>query len=317
MIRKHYDKILLAAALVLLLIAFAFSALRPEPRAVTDYVDIPSLRQDNRFKVSDPPELDLAVPEWEPPPAQPAGPEWVFDIFTPPVIYFDAVANVFDVRATGGEPRTRFGVELVEIREDLYRIQLVGYHGRAGEYLINLENVETGEVINAREGREYPQFDLAVRSFRVEREQVEHRGGTPVWTNIAYVVIYDQRLDQEVSLRSDTRRRDERPVAVFRASGDSGQTTSARAGDSFTLGDFTYTVDQIEPPTVTVTREGGPEGEEPETKTLGIVRRERDEEGPPESDSPSGQGPEGGRSPEANEDSPEGAPPPDEADFAM
>src|SRR5690606_38539467 len=95
MIRKHYDKILMGLSLALLLGVFALAAFRPEPKSITEYVNIPVLRPNNTYEVTPMVEPDLSVPQWEEPVAQSAGVEWVFDVFTPPVIYFNPQTETF------------------------------------------------------------------------------------------------------------------------------------------------------------------------------------------------------------------------------
>lgn len=267
MIRKYYDKILLGIALALLLAVFGMAAFRPAPQSITEFVNIPALRPENIHEVSAMPEPDLDVPLWDEPPPQSAGQEWVFDVFTPPVIYFNPQTETFTVLSDSPQA-TPWEIELVAIREELYRVQLIGYLGKAGDYRISLENRETGKLLLAREGNEYEDFEIAVRSFEVKRTKVPHTGGTEVYENVATVVIYDQRLDREITLRSDVRRTNDESTAHFRAVDAPDQEFRAGVGDTFTYQDFAYTVDALDPPAkATVTRTGGEE-EEPETKTL-------------------------------------------------
>lgn len=274
MIRKNYDKILLGLALVVLLVISAFSLFRPEVKPISEFVDIPRLTEENTFDVSPPPQVELEVVEWTEPAPQSAGPEWIFDLFTPPVIYYNSAAGVFDVRPTVDAPgREGFGVELVAIREELYRVQLLGYVGRKGDFLINLENVETGELVLAREGGDYPELGVTVRSFQVERVPVQHEGRTDVFEEVARVTLYDHRLEREVELRSDARLKDDRPTAIFRRTGNAGEEIRARQGESFEAGDYSFLVEEIEPPVATVVRTSKTEPEERQTQTLTVSRR--------------------------------------------
>lgn len=276
MISKYYDKILLVSALLVLLVVFGFAAFRPDPQPITEFVDIPSLRSENTLQVSELPELDLSLAEWENPPAQSAGPEWVFDVFTPPVILFDTDAGEFVLPGVDLPPPQEFGIELVSIEDALYRVQLVGYFGREGSYLATLENVETGEQVLARQGQEYGNFGIEVRSIKIDRVKIDHGGETAVMDDVAFVVLKDRRLDQEVTLRSDQRKRDDEPTAVFRATDDSTQEFRARSGETFRHGDITYHVESLDPPgSAVITRTGGEDAEveaEPDTKTLRVSR---------------------------------------------
>lgn len=273
MIRKNYDKILLGVALVVLLVVFVFSAFRPEVRPITDFVDIPRLHEGNTFQVSPPPEVEIQLVEWERPGPQSAGPHWLYDVFTPPEIFYNAITQEFTVIPPGGPvEEDDFGIGLVDIREELYRVQLLGYVGRQGDFLINLENVETGELVLAREGREYPELGITVRSFKVERQQVRHEGRTDVFEEVARIVIFDHRLERELELRSDTRLRDDRPTAIFRRTGDSGDEIRAHEGDSFDVGEYNFLVESIDPPVATVVRTSRENPEERQTEALTVSR---------------------------------------------
>lgn len=273
MISKYYDKILLVGALLLLLAVFGLAAFRPDPQPITEFINIPALRSENTFTVSELPELDLDIAQWEQPPAQSAGPEWVFDVFTPPVILFDTETGEFVL--TGSEPEAprEFGIELVSIQEELYRVQLVGYFGSEGNYMVTLENGETGEQILAREGQEYGNFGIVIRSISTDRVSINHGGATNVTENVAFVVLQDRRLGQEVTLRSDQRKVDSEPTATFRATEDPDQLLRARAGESFKMGGVFYEIEALTPPvSAIVTRTGDDEDAAPETKTLRVIR---------------------------------------------
>jgi len=276
MIRKHYDKILLGLALVVLLITFAFSFLGPEPKPITEFVDNPRLTPENTFVPSPAPQIEVAVAEWENPAPQSAGPQWIFDIFTPPVIYYNAITNEFDLRHTIEIPKEPdFGVQLVDVREELYRIQVAGYGApRNGNFFVNLENVETGDFVLARELKDYPTLQAELRSFRTDRVPVPHAGSTNVTMEVAFAVIYDKRLETEVELRSDQKLKEDEPTAIFIPTVTGGAEIAAKAGESFNLGDFTYLVESIEAPTATVVRINRADPTERESKTLAVLRPE-------------------------------------------
>ncbi|HLS27621.1 MAG TPA: hypothetical protein VK041_03165 [Opitutales bacterium] len=277
MIRKYYDKILLGIALALLLSIFLLAAFQPAPKSITEYVDITSLRPNNTYEVSAMPEPDLTIPEWDAPGPQSAGVEWTFDLFTPPVIYFSPRNQTFTVLPVTAPPPPPWPIELVTIREELYRIQLRGWIGEEGSYRINLENRETGQLLLAREGTEYPDQDFTVRSFRVVSGG--RAAGRIGRDTVGRAVIYDHRLDREVTLHSETRIPSDESTAIFRSTDTAGSPDSADTaetadgeyrvgeGESFTYGGFTYTVEEITPPVrARVTRSG--RGTEPETKTF-------------------------------------------------
>lgn len=275
MIRKHYDKIFLGLALTVLLIAFAFSAFSPEAKPITEFVDIPRLEPKNTFTPSPPPQVEVAVAEWQDPQPQSAGPEWVFDVFTPPVIFYNPITETFELPYTKGPTRDPdFGVSLVDVREELYRIQVAGYGGNlTSGYFVILQNVETGASVLARDEKEYPDLEAELRSFRLERIPVSHGGSTNVTAEVAFVVIYDMRLEKEIELRSGLQLKEDKPTAVFMPTGEDTE-IRVKQGESFNHGDFTYLVEKIEAPTAVVVRISQDDSTERESKTLAVLSPE-------------------------------------------
>ncbi|HEY5551777.1 MAG TPA: hypothetical protein VIK52_07805, partial [Opitutaceae bacterium] len=150
------------------------------------------------------PETNTEV--WTAPIASEDGGEWLFDVFTPPVIYYDVANHVFSVTAPDagtGEargPENAFGLELVEVKRTPYRIQLVGYVGSEGDYIATFEDMETGETLLARPGRTVEAPGVMLRSFIVEKIKDESGGGTIVQDTRATAVIRDLRQNRDVTL---------------------------------------------------------------------------------------------------------------------
>lgn len=269
MIRKHYDKILLGLALACLLAAGAFAFLRPDVRPVTEFVDFPTLRPQNTFTVSELEPLLLEPVLWSAPDPQSAGLDWLFDLFTPPEIFFNPETEEYTVVAEPPEPPAPFGIELVGVRSGEYRLQLTGWvTGRTGDYLIQLQNLETGMVSNVRVGRAYPDMDVEVRSFRVDREPVERGGQAAVNVDVGRLVILDTRTDREITLVSTERRLDDTPTAEFRSTTDPDREFRGQAGHRFEHDGYAFIIEAISPPTVSVTRVSLEDEEDRETRTL-------------------------------------------------
>jgi len=89
---------------------------------------------------------------WTPPPPQTRGRDWVYDTFTPPEIFYHARARQFTVKPPMGiveeeAPVEAFGLELVDVRPEAFRLQLVGYYGETGNWRGTFQNLLTGEVV--------------------------------------------------------------------------------------------------------------------------------------------------------------------------
>lgn len=282
MIRKHYDKILLAIALACLLAAGAFAFFRPTVRPVTDYVDFPTLRPQNTFVVSERTTVETEIPLWPEPTAQSSGPDWVFDLFSPPEIFYHPATQQYTVIADPGPDPIPFGIQLADVRAGEYRMQLTGWiTGRDGGFLIQVQDLEGNQILNVREGREYPNLEMEVRRFRVERVPIQQPGETVANVDVGTLVIHDRRADREVTLVSNERKPDWTLTAYFRSAEDPDRSFRGQEGYRFEYNGNAYQVVSIDPPTVTVERVSLTDPEDKDTRTLTprpVIRRPREPE---------------------------------------
>jgi len=131
------------------------------------------------------------VVTWLDPEPQRRGPQWVFDVFTPPEIFYHPARQQFRVKAIppSGElvVATRVlsevpsaqghGLRLLGVRHEEYSLQLSGYVGGgtddAGALLLGLfENRESGETLLLRGGERVESLGVEVLDFRVEERPV-------------------------------------------------------------------------------------------------------------------------------------------------
>jgi hypothetical protein len=216
---------------------------------------------------------------WAPAPSQTAGPLWIYDVFTPPKIYYNTQSRQFTVVPPpppgGEEERTvvqqpvEFGLELVKVEQPLFRLQLVGYVGEGEQARGNFLNVETGAVVFGTTGRKFPEIGIEIIRFAAERRVVQQPGGTTLVFVEATALVRDTRSGEEIKLDTQNRVPAGPPAVTLRDK--DGVERTVRSGEKITLGDFTYTVGAltVEPPSAVVTKEGGTLTE-PETKTLVI-----------------------------------------------
>lgn len=232
--------------------------------------------------VYEPSAIKIVTPEsrsWAPAPSQKAGEKWIYDVFTPPEIFYDIHTKQFTVvpPRRGGPvdppppppPPPSFGLELVRVEQPLFRLQLVGTVGEGAQARGNFLNVQTGAVVFGTTGKKLPDLKLEIVRFSVERKVVPQPGGTTLRYVEVTAVVRDTQTGVETVLDPKGRVPDGPPVAVFRT--PDGSELTAKSGDKLSVGDNGYTVGDlvVEPPSAVVTREG-PSLPAPETKTLVI-----------------------------------------------
>ena len=131
------DKVLIGAALVLALASAAgFGYLASQhpgaaggPIAQVELTNAPYVP-----KAPDAPPVKTET--WGSPAAQKRGREWIYDAFTPPEIFYNARSKAFTVKPPSSlldeETLEAFGLELVAVRPEPFRLQLIGYDGGEG-----------------------------------------------------------------------------------------------------------------------------------------------------------------------------------------
>jgi hypothetical protein len=273
MAAKSQDKVFFGVAFFLLLASAGWMALQNSK--------LSSLRTSSEVTITPsayvPAGIDapsVSTKTWPSPVAQSSGPMWVYDVFTPPEIYYLESTKQFSVTLPPPPPppppppESRFGINLVGIKQDSFRLQLVGYTGGPGDYRGMFENALSGDTIIGRAGKTIPDLGLTIKSFDVKRNKIESPDSMVTYDTEATAIVVDDKTGEEISLTNKHRRIKGEPFAILRAEGASA-TIEHKAGAKFTIGDATYTLLTItaEPPSVEIRKEA-PDLKEPETKTL-------------------------------------------------
>jgi hypothetical protein len=232
----------------------------------------------------EPSAIKIVTPEsrsWAAAPAQKAGEKWIYDVFTPPAIFYNIHTKQFTV-VPPTEPKViddpekvvippppRPELELVKVEQPLFRLQLVGYVGEGDQARGNFLNVQTGAVVFGTTGKKLPDLKLEIVRFSAERKVVPQPGGTTLRYVEVTAVVRDTETGVETILNPKGRVPDGLPIGVFRTS--DGVERTAKSGEKITVGEDSYTIGDlvVEPPSAVVTREG-PSLPAPETKTLVI-----------------------------------------------
>ena len=274
MAAKSLDKILSGAALLLLLSSLAWTfnqggknngpsaGSRPSGDSA---LYVPANLSD--FKVS--------TQLWAPPVAQSGGALWVYDVFTPPEIYYDLESKRFTVTPPDGPkdpppppPVPPFGVELVYVKQDAFRLQLVGYTGKEGNYKGTFENTVSGKTILGQKGKKIADLDLTIVNFEVKQIRTKQATGMDIIYTEALAEVVDDKTGEIFNLTNKSRLTKGTPIAYLKLDGSS-EPVPYKTGAKFTVGDATFTVNSVsfEPNEVVVTKES-PSLKQPETKTL-------------------------------------------------
>lgn len=209
---------------------------------------------------------------WAPPGAQSKGRDWVYETFTPPEIFYNARSKHFTVKPplAGGDdaPEEPFGLELVTVRPEPFRLQLIGFIGEGDGARGTFENVMTGEVFLAGAGRRLPNLALVINSLDVRQTPVAIPDSMTTRQRVATAVVRDERAGRDVTL-THRERRFTGGLSAFVAQPGQTAVQEVRAGETLKLGDATYRIEKIllAPPSVEVTKES-PALSQPDQRTL-------------------------------------------------
>jgi hypothetical protein len=212
---------------------------------------------------------------WEKASSQSAGERWVYDVFTPPAIFYNTETKQFTVvppPPVGSVTDSittvvdEFGPVLVKVDQPLFRLQLVGYVGEGANARGNFLNVQTGAVVFGTTGKKLPELKLEIVRFSAERRVVQQASGTTLVFTEATAVVRDTETGVETTLDAKLRT-PEGPLAATLRLPD-GTEKIVRTGDSFTFGDHTFRIGALQttPPSVVVSKESGASA--PQTETL-------------------------------------------------
>lgn len=197
---------------------------------------------------------------WERPSAQSQGEGWIYEVFTPPVIYYHPAARSFAVTPPHyvvGSDDAPFGWELLAVQRAPYRLQLAGYFGRPGDYLAAFVSADLSHTLLARPGQRFEKLDLSLRRFDVRKVSVPTDGvAGMVYDVVAFATLHDARTGSEVVLDSRSPLLTDTLLAVFQIPGGKGRPQELFEGDSLRDEAANYRIERIhlDPPEVVMTR---------------------------------------------------------------
>jgi hypothetical protein len=218
--------------------------------------------------------------QWADAPAQSAGDKWLFEVFTPPQIYYNEETKQFTVippvRVTGPvvveveQPKPEFGLKLAKVEQPLFRLQLVGAVNFGPDARGTFSNSLTGDIIIATKGRKIPDLNLEITQFTAERRRTPVAGGSDVVIETITATVKDTETGVETRLDARTRLPEGALKATLIAS--DGTERVVRSGETLTEGETTFQIVDLslEPQAVTV-KKTTPEQPEGVTEVLTIA----------------------------------------------
>lgn len=202
---------------------------------------------------------------WAAPPPQARGRSWVYELFTPPSLYYDQRTRVL---TAGAESETapgadgRFDLDLLEVQRGRFRWQLVGYAAGADGLRGIFADTDTGETTLGRAGDHLGGPALTVRSLSLGRSDPLADGITTSGT-MATAVVADASSGEEIALTSDGPCLAGALRGVFGSRQAPGFRREMKEGESVALNGADYCVERLDrqPPRAVVARMAPGDGE--------------------------------------------------------
>jgi len=216
---------------------------------------------DTYHQIAEPAADNNAVVSWPAPPTQGAG--WLFEIFTPPEVYFDPSTGKFRLTRAPAtsvalpQSSAGFGIILHEVVQEAFPLQLVGYVGEGDRLLGTFENRNSFETLLLRGGDDVKSLGLVLEQVTVGREATRDSEGEPFYETRAKALVRDRRSGVSTVLQQGVTLLTERRHARISWSGSDGDELIVREGDVIEQEGARYTIEKIQlaPAAVDVTKE--------------------------------------------------------------
>jgi hypothetical protein len=217
--------------------------------------------RDNRARM-------LKAEPWSPPPAQRRSTQWVYDVFTPPEIFYDARLKAFSVTppttAIAREEGATMGdklqappsIQLVGVKRALFRLQLIGFVGTEHGYLGLFENTIASETFLARSGRTVSTLNLVIEEIDVRPRPVALPKSMTTQRLVGTASVRDQISGEAVTLTSTERCYTAEPRATLAIGNTGTAPREVGKGDVIEVNAVTYEIGEIQlsPPSVAICR---------------------------------------------------------------
>lgn len=205
---------------------------------------------------------------WQPPSGQRKSRQWVYDVFTPPEIFFDPHLKEFSVTppttaierdestATAAQRPASLGVELMGVKRTLFRLQLIGFVESDRGYQGLFENTLTSETFLAAKGRSVPALNLVIEDVDVRTHSVSLPESMTTQQTLATASVRDLSSGEIIALTTLERCYAAAPRATLVTGISAMAQRDVRNGDVIEVDGVTYEIGEIQlaPPSVTICR---------------------------------------------------------------
>jgi hypothetical protein len=226
----------------------------------------------------------LKAEPWLPPRAQRRSQQWVYDVFTPPEIFFDPRLKEFSVTppttaiardertATAAQLPASLGVQLLGVKRTPFRLQLIGFVETERGYLGLFENTLTTETFLAIKGRHVPSLKLVIEDIDVRARPVSLPESMTTHQTLATASVRDLLSGETIALTNAERCYAAAPRAILATGISEIAQRDVCNGDVIEVNGITYEIGEIQlaPPSVTICRRASAQGVA-ERRTLSLT----------------------------------------------
>ncbi len=217
--------------------------------------------------------IQFSPVNWDKPKPQPRGKVWVYEIFTPPRVFYDLDSRTFRVSPLEGESerltsmQDGFGLELLAVVPTQFPLQLQGFVGEEGHFLGTFENKVTFETLLLATGDYVDSLELSIVELKVERVVVHIPDSMKVSEYRATALVRHDRTGQLLTLEQGVTLQNNELSVQLMFTGQPDIVTLSREGESLSNGENLFTIGEIKlsPPSVNVTKES--------TVTVSIIQQ--------------------------------------------
>jgi hypothetical protein len=143
---------------------------------------------------------------WTAPVAQSRGRDWIYDTFTPRRYFYNARSKQFTVKPPSSlvdeDTQESFGLDLVAVRPEPFRLQLIGYVGGEGNWRGHVSESRHQPGLPRVGGYRVPNLGLTVRSLDVSAQPIKM--GESMTTASAWRLRWCAMKKPRVTSRSPT-----------------------------------------------------------------------------------------------------------------
>ena len=239
MMKELNEKKIILASICLLLIGLGFNFLFPSSDEIK--VKVPSTLKN--YKLISIPEATASNAEW--PEAREQDKGEMFDLFTPPEIFIDEDGNFVFRPPYQLVPVGPFGIQLVDIERDPYRLQLEGFveedRDDQSKTTILLYSVEDGKCLRLKPGASDKSYGFEILDWEVDRN-FDDDSNTEL---IAWLRLQDNFTNRVVNLRHDQSLFEEDIKVVLKVEKTDEIHVLSSINSSFFVGDVKYSLEAI------------------------------------------------------------------------